>query len=133
MLIYRGVLIIMEQTIAPLSENAAERLLKDGFGADSGNKKTKSISAILAGRICTIFNLVNAIIAIALVAVGSYKNLAFLGVVIFNTCVGIFQEVRAKLITDKLLKAKMPTVTVIRAEGQKVIGWNMAVKGDTII
>lgn len=133
MLIYRGVLIIMKQTIAPLSENAAERLLKDGFGADSGNKKTKSISAILAGRICTIFNLVNAIIAIALVAVGSYKNLAFLGVVIFNTCVGIFQEVRAKLITDKLLKAKMPTVTVIRAEGQKVIGWNMAVKGDTII
>lgn len=123
----------MKHDPVPLTQKNAERLMKEGFGADSGSKKTKSVSAIFIGRICTVFNLVNAVIATLLIIFGSYKNLAFLGVVFFNTFVGIFQEIRAKRVTDKLIKAKMPTVTVIRAEGEYTFGWDNAVKGDVVL
>lgn len=122
----------MNKKTTPLDNATAKKLLKQGLGAESGDKKTKSITAIFAGRICTVFNLVNAIIAAALLAVGSYKNLAFLGVVFANTFIGIFQEIKAKFITDKILKAEMPSVTVIRAEGESTLKWTHAVKGDTI-
>ncbi len=123
----------MSYKLNPLDDATAAKLLKNGCGAYNSNKKTKSISAIFAGRICTVFNIINAIIAVCLLAVGSYKNLAFLGVVFANTFIGIFQEIKAKLITDKLLKADMPSITVIRAEGKKTVKWNHVVKGDLVV
>lgn len=123
----------MNKKTTPLDNATAKKLLKQGLGAENSDNKTKSITAIFAGRICTVFNLVNAIIAIALLAVGSYKNLAFLGVVFANTFIGVFQEIKAKLITGKILKAEMPSVTVIRADGELTLKWSHAVKGDTII
>ena len=58
--------------------------------------KTKSIKRIFYDNICTLFNLINVILFILLLIVGSYKNLLFIGVVFFNTIIGIVQEMKSK-------------------------------------
>lgn len=63
---------------------------------------TKSIGRIIRDNACTLFNLINAVLAAAVLLVGSYKNLLFLGVVFCNLVIGTVQEIRAKRTVDKL-------------------------------
>lgn len=60
------------------------------------NKATKTIPRILNDNICTVFNLLNVIIAVMLAYVGAFKNLLFITIVMTNTVVGIIQEIKAK-------------------------------------
>ena len=64
--------------------------------------KTKSIKRICAENILSLFNLINFVLAAALLAVGSYKNMLFMGVIFCNTMIGIIQEIRSKRAVDKL-------------------------------
>lgn len=64
--------------------------------------KTKSIKRICAENILSLFNLINFLLAAALLAVGSYKNMLFMGVIFCNTMIGIIQEIRSKRAVDKL-------------------------------
>ena len=80
---------------------------------------TKSIGTIVRENICTLFNLINAILALAIISVGSYKNMLFMGVVLSNLCIGIFQEIRAKRTIDKLSLLHAAKATVIR-DGQQL-------------
>ena len=64
--------------------------------------KTKSIKRILYDNICTLFNLINIILFVSLLMVGSFKNMLFIGVVFFNTIIGIVQEIRSKRSVDRL-------------------------------
>lgn len=75
---------------------------------------TKSYNAIFKDNIVTLFNLINAILAGLIIFIGSYKNLLFLGVVISNLVIGIFQEIRAKRVLDKLSLITQPFVQVLR-------------------
>ena len=63
---------------------------------------TKSYQEIFSNNIFTFFNLINVILFICVFVVGSYKNMLFILVVIFNTMTGIYQEVKAKMTLDKL-------------------------------
>lgn len=60
------------------------------------NKATKTIPRILKDNICTVFNLLNLLIAVMLAYVGAFKNLLFITIVMTNTVVGIIQEIKAK-------------------------------------
>lgn len=76
--------------------------------------KTKTIRQIVVGHICTLFNLVNFVLAIAVILVGSYKNVMFMGVIIANTLIGIFQEIRSKRAMDRLSFLSASKVRVLR-------------------
>ncbi|MBE6688027.1 MAG: cation-translocating P-type ATPase [Ruminococcaceae bacterium] len=89
--------------------------------------KTKSVFRIISDNILTLFNAVNFIIALALFFVGSYRNMLFCGVVISNLFIGIVQEIRAKIATDKLTLISQNECTVIR-EGNK-----LSVKNDAVV
>lgn len=78
---------------------------------------TKSIKRIFYENIFTLFNILNIILAFAVFYVGSYKNMLFLGVMLCNTAIGIFQEIRAKRTIDKLSIISAAKVNVIR-DGQ---------------
>jgi len=80
--------------------------------------KTKSIGQILYTNIFTWFNLLNILIAIGIILTGSYKNTLFLGVVVWNAVIGIFQEIRSKTVIDRLSVLASPTASVIR-DGKK--------------
>ncbi|RRK09849.1 HAD family hydrolase [Lactiplantibacillus garii] len=63
---------------------------------------TRSVKQIFRDNLLTLFNLINVLLGGLVLITGSYKNLLFLFVVIMNTAIGIFQEVRAKRQVDKL-------------------------------
>ena len=75
---------------------------------------TKSIKEILVSNIFTLFNIINIVLAIAIICVGSFKNLTFMIIIILNTLISIIQEVRSKRTLDKLQVLASSKVTVLR-------------------
>ncbi len=78
------------------------------------DKVGKSYLKIVTDNLFTVFNLIWAIIAVVLIAIGSFGNLTFLFVIIPNVLIAIIQEIRAKITVDKLSIASEPRVCVIR-------------------
>lgn len=93
----------------------------------------KSAGQILAGNLFTLFNLLNFILAAALIAVGSYRNLLFLGVVFSNALIGTVQELRAKRTIDKLELLSAPVVRVVRDGQVGAMPMEDVVLGDLLI
>ena len=85
------------------------------------NNATKTILQILRENICTIFNLLNLMIAVALAAVGAWKNILFIFIILINTVIGIVQEIRAKRQIERLTLLAQPLVTVFRGGAEENI------------
>lgn len=75
---------------------------------------TRSVKQIFRDNLMTLFNLINIILAGLVLFTGSYKNLLFIGVVVVNTGIGIFQEIRSKRQIDKLALLSEGTLPVLR-------------------
>lgn len=85
------------------------------------NKATKTIPRILNDNICTVFNLLNVIIAVMLAYVGAFKNLLFITIVMTNTVVGIIQEIKAKKQIEKLSLQSRPHATLLKGGIEEVV------------
>lgn len=75
---------------------------------------TKTIPRIIKDNLLTLFNLINFFLAAAIIYVGSFKNLLFMGVVISNLIISTYQEIRAKKTVDKLSILSSKKVNAIR-------------------
>ena len=95
--------------------------------------KTKSIKRIFYDNICTLFNLINVVLFVALLLVGSYKNLLFIGVVFFNTVIGIVQEIRSKKSVDTLTILTESKIDVLRGEEVVQLSKDELVLDDIIV
>ncbi len=82
-------------------------------------KSSKSYLSIFAKNIFTFFNMLWLIIAVALIAVGSYSDLIFIFVIVANTAIAIIQEIRAKITIEKLSIVTAPLVKTVR-EGKTI-------------
>ncbi len=92
-------------------------------GLVNSDKSTslKSDSQIIKDNLFTLFNFINLILAIAILFVGSYRNLMFMGVVTCNAFIGIFQEIKAKNTINRLNLINSSEACVIRdGEKQKI-------------
>lgn len=100
--------------IQGLSSQEAQRRLANGQGNAYAENGGKSEKEILLSHIFTFFNLVFIALSVFLVVAGSsVKNMTFLGVVVCNTVIGVYQEIRAKRAVDALsLVAKAPVKTL---------------------
>lgn len=85
------------------------------------NKATKTIPRILNDNICTVFNLLNVIIAVMLAYVGAFKNLLFITIVMTNTVVGIIQEIKAKNQIEKLSLQSRPHAALLKDGIEEVV------------
>ena len=97
------------------------------------NNATKTIPQILRDNICTVFNLLNLMIAVALAAVGAWKNILFIFIILINTTVGIVQEIRAKRQIERLTLLAQPVVTVRRNGAEQTIRPEEIHKGDMLV
>lgn len=97
-----------------LTSAEVEKRRSEGKINGNPNPKTKSIKQIFAQNIFTFFNLINVILAVMVFMVGSPKNAMFAMVIVCNTAIGIFQEIRAKRTIDKLTLVSAPKAHVIR-------------------
>ena len=77
-------------------------------------KVTKTTGRILRDNICTLFNLYNVLIAVALAFVGAWSNMLFILIITLNILIGIVQELHAKKSVEQLSLLSAPTVKVIR-------------------
>ncbi|MBQ3330575.1 MAG: HAD-IC family P-type ATPase, partial [Ruminococcus sp.] len=97
-----------------LTEEEVLQRMREGKVNAASTVKTKSIKRIFIDNICTVFNGINVLLFILLMLVGSYKNLLFIGVVLFNTVIGIVQEIRSKQSVDKLTILTESKLKVLR-------------------
>ena len=115
-----------------LTSAEAEGRMEDGLYNIDTQPKTKTIRRICFDNIVTLFNILNLILGIAVLLVGSYKNMLFLGVMFFNTVIGIIQEIRAKRTIDKLSIVSASKVTAVRDGEKTKLGVNEIVLDDII-
>lgn len=94
---------------------------------------SKTIKQILIENTFTLFNFINIILGVAIILVGAYKNLLFLGVVICNTLISTIQEIRAKKTVDKLSVISSSKAKVIRDGKQREIHIDNIVLDDIIM
>ena len=120
------------EKIQGLSEEEVKKLTERGLVNKNTDVKTKSISQIIATNFFTLFNFLNLGLGLAIFLVHSYKNLLFLGVALCNTLISTVQEIRSKLIIDKLSLLNETKARVIRGGEEKEIGIHEIVLGDII-
>ena len=113
-----------------LSEKEVAQKKSQGLLNVGSEVKTKTAGQVIAGHTLTLFNALNLALALALLLVGSYKNMLFMGVVICNTAIGVFQELRSKRMVDKLSILVSHKAHVIRAGKQQEIPIEEIVLGD---
>ena len=112
-------------------EEVAERVAAGKVNANA-DVKTKSVSQIVREHTLTFFNAVNAILALFVAFTGEYKNMLFMGVVFSNLAIGIFQEVRAKRLVDRLTIITASDATVIRGGEERHIPLHEVVEDDLV-
>lgn len=93
----------------------------------------KSTKNIIFDNVMTLFNFLNFAIAVCLLFVGAYSNLAFLAIIIVNMSIGIFQEIHARNLVQKLSIVAKENVHVVRNGVQHEIDTKELVMEDIVI
>lgn len=102
-----------------LSDEIIEERKTLGLVNKANDDKGKTILGIILSNFFTFFNMLYLIITIIFILLRSYHNLLFLTTIIPNLLIGIYQEIKAKLMMDKLSLMSAPTTTVVR-NGEKI-------------
>ena len=113
-----------------LSQSEADEKIRRGECNGSFSVKSKSVGRIFADNIFTLFNLINVIIAVLVALVGSYRNMLFMGVILCNIAIGIFQEIRSKRIIDRLSVISAPKAHLLRDGEETILPVSDIVPGD---
>ncbi len=116
-----------------LTSAEVRQRVKNGNVNGNPHPRTKSVRQILFHNIFTFFNFINVVLAVLIFMVGSPKNAMFAMIIIFNTGIGIFQEIRAKRIIDKLTLISAPKVRAVRDGAECEIATENVVLDDVII
>lgn len=115
-----------------LSSLQVNKRINDGLVNIDTEVGTKSVSEIVRENVLTLFNIINIILALAVICVGSFKNLIFIGIITINTLISIIQELRSKKTLDKLRVVAASKVHVIRDGEERDISINDVVLDDII-
>ena len=126
-------LINEKEKLTGLTSQEVRERIANGQVNVAVNPPSKTTKQIITSNVCTYFNLVFLIITIMLIVVGSFKELTFLPIIMANTLIGIFQELRAKKVLDNLTMLNTPSATVLRDGEQRELPVNELVKDDVVI
>jgi cation-transporting P-type ATPase E len=121
-------------TLAPpqgLTQAEAERRLRE-HGPPEKEATSRSYASIAIANTFTVFNAILAAFGAATIAFGNPKDALFLGILVANTFIGTFQEVRAKRALDKLAALIAPAATVLRDGEPREIPVGEVVVGDLV-
>ena len=114
-----------------LTEEQAAARREAGLAAGVPSPTGKTEGQILLTHCFTFFNLIFLILAaMLLIARSSFLNMGFLLVVIVNTVIGIFQELKAKRAVDQLALVARRPVTVVRDGAKREIPPEDVVRDD---
>ena len=92
----------------------------------------RSYKEILLSHIFTFFNLLNLAFFVLIISVGSYKNGLFMLVILLNTVIGIFQEIRTKKQLDRLSLMTRKSFPVLRQGKSLMLYPEELLEGDCV-
>ena len=115
-----------------LSTSEVEERIAAGKVNVNTELKTKSVKELLIENTCTLFNLINVLLAALVIVTGAWKNLTFLGVVFLNTAIGVVQSLRSKRMVDKLTLLASKKAVAIRSGSMVELELDQIVLGDVI-
>ncbi len=101
-----------------LTNEQVQARIAEGQVNANENPNTRTYKQIIMENSLTFFNFLNVALLVMVLLVGSYKNSAFMGIIVINTVIGIVQEIRAKKTIDQLA-ILTESKTVVLREGKK--------------
>ena len=122
----------MDDELRGLTEEEAIKLEEEGKNNFLVLPPSKTKEQIIKENVFTYFNFVFIFLALLLLMVGAFRDMLFLGVIISNTLIGIFQELRAKKVLDNLQMMNVPTAKVLREGKVYDISTENLVLGDIV-
>ncbi len=102
-----------------LSQKEVEKRVKLGQVNIAKNESSKTYGKIFASNLLTFFNLINIFLFILVLTVGSHRNALFIIVVAVNAGIGLYQEIKARRLLDKLSLLNTSEVKTFR-QGEQV-------------
>lgn len=93
---------------------------------------SESISTIIKKNIFTYFNVIFMMLAILVTFAGAFRNLTFLIVVTINVLIGIFQQIRSKMVLDKLSLLDKCKYSIIRDNKEIIVYSDELVEGEYV-
>ena len=116
-----------------LTAEQAHQRRTGGWAKGAPQSASKTEKEIILENCLTFFNLVFLILAVVLLIGGSsVKNMTFLVVVLCNTVIGCYQEIRAKRAVDKLTLVAAQHVRTIRDGELKKLRSDILVRDDIV-
>jgi magnesium-transporting ATPase (P-type) len=125
-----GSLPVVRETTG-LSEAEAQRRLAER-GPQPSTSTSRSYRSIVVANTLTVFNAILAAFGILTVLFGDPKDALFVGILVANVSIGIFQEVRAKRALDSLAALVAPRAVVVRDGTPREVPVGDVLEGDLV-
>ncbi|HAF57192.1 MAG TPA: ATPase P [Lactococcus lactis] len=116
-----------------LTSFEVEERIRQGKINKNIDETDRPVWEIVKRNTFTFFNLIFAVIAILISLVQAWNQLIFLPIIVINTIVGIYQEIKAKRYLEQMTLLHAPQSTVIRNGQQEKIASDDLVEEDIII
>lgn len=106
--------VVIPKELKGLTTGEVQQKIEQGQVNQVDENLLKSDKEIIKENTINIFNILNFVLALLVVLVGSPKNALFFGVVVINTVIGVIQELRAKHTIDQLSVLAKTKAVVLR-------------------
>ncbi|RDI75598.1 ATPase-P-type: HAD ATPase, P-type, family IC [Gaiella occulta] len=116
---------------AGLTEAEARRRL-DARGAAPEIETSRSTASTVRANVVTPFNAILLSLGLLTLVFGDWRDALFLGIVVSNSAIGIWQELRAKRKLDELAALVAPRATVVRGGEARALALAEIVEGDLV-
>ena len=114
-----------------LSEAEAQRLI-EARGPVEPPATSRSLASIVRANVFTVFNLILVSFGVLTFAFGHWEDALFIGILVANSGIGIYQEWRAKQALDRLAALVAPHATLIRDGVARRVAVEEVVEGDLV-
>ncbi len=116
-----------------LTAGEVAQRLADGRANDAPQPTSRTVADILRENVFTLFNAILTVCFAAVLLLGDLRDGLFYGVVVANALIGIVQEVRAKLVLDRLALLSTPEVAVKRDGLREIVPLAGVVQDDILV
>lgn len=128
----RDVEVMLADPAVGLNDEQVKERKENGLDNPIMKGGSRSIGGIILSELCTYFNLIYFVITIVLIAIGEYKQLSFLVIILANITIGIVQKIKSKLTVDKLSLLIAAKTNVIRNGEKKEVLTTELVRDDIV-
>ena len=120
-----------DPSIGLTAAEVADRVAR-GLTNDVPKAPTRTVSQIVRGNVLTPINVVVGVLAAMVLVAGSPKNALFGGVIVVNSVIGVYQELRAKKVLDTLSVVNAPRAHAVRDGAIRELQVHELVQDDVI-